>query len=199
MRTVDQIVGRDALRNGKSVKSTGENGTIRCLTLSSMRRGRIDLTHNKPVPLTDEDAHQFTVRQRDVFIVRGNGSKHLCGQAGLVENQTENLVFPDLFIRVPLPETLLAEFFVAVWNSGPVRAEIDDKAKTTSGIWKINQTHIASTRIPVPALAEQHRLVTYLDGLDRKADALERLQGETAVELDAMLPAILDRAFKGEL
>ena len=27
----------------------------------------------------------------------------------------------------------------------------------------------------------------------------ERLEAETAVELDALLPAILDRAFKGEL
>ena len=30
-------------------------------------------------------------------------------------------------------------------------------------------------------------------------DALKRLQAETAAELDALLPAILDRAFKGEL
>jgi type I restriction enzyme S subunit len=29
-------------------------------------------------------------------------------------------------------------------------------------------------------------------------DALKRLQAETAAELDALLPAILDRAFKGE-
>jgi hypothetical protein len=31
------------------------------------------------------------------------------------------------------------------------------------------------------------------------AHALERLQAETAAELDALLPAILDKAFKGEL
>ena len=30
-------------------------------------------------------------------------------------------------------------------------------------------------------------------------DALKRLQAETAAELDALLPALLDRAFKGEL
>ena len=29
--------------------------------------------------------------------------------------------------------------------------------------------------------------------------ALKHLQAETATELDALLPAILDRAFKGEL
>jgi len=32
-----------------------------------------------------------------------------------------------------------------------------------------------------------------------EVDALKRLQTETAAELDALLPAILDRAFKGEL
>ena len=30
-------------------------------------------------------------------------------------------------------------------------------------------------------------------------DVLKRLQAETAAKLDALLPAILDRAFKGEL
>jgi len=30
-------------------------------------------------------------------------------------------------------------------------------------------------------------------------DALKRLQVETAAELDALLPAVLDRAFKGQL
>ena len=53
--------------------------------------------------------------------------------------------------------------------------------------------------IPVPPLAEQRRIVAELDALQAEVDALKRLQAETAAELDALLPAILDRAFKGEL
>jgi type I restriction enzyme S subunit len=53
--------------------------------------------------------------------------------------------------------------------------------------------------IPVPPLPEQRRIVAELDALQAEVDALKRLQAETATELDAMLPAILDRAFKGEL
>lgn len=34
--------------------------------------------------------------------------------------------------------------------------------------------------------------------LQAKVDAVKALQVETAAELDAMLPAILDKAFKGE-
>lgn len=52
-------------------------------------------------------------------------------------------------------------------------------------------------RIPIPAppYPQQARF----DRLCREVDALKRLQAETATELDALLPAILDRAFKGEL
>ncbi len=48
----------------------------------------------------------------------------------------------------------------------------------------------------------QRQSVAALDALPAEVDALKacRTRGtETAAELDALLPAILDRAFKGEL
>jgi hypothetical protein len=45
----------------------------------------------------------------------------------------------------------------------------------------------------------QSRIVSTLDDLQIGLDAVKRLQSETAAELDAILPAMLDRAFKGEL
>jgi type I restriction enzyme S subunit len=55
--------------------------------------------------------------------------------------------------------------------------------------------------LPVPKLSldEQRRIVAELEALQAEVDALKRLQAETAAELDALLPAILDKAFKGEL
>lgn len=58
---------------------------------------------------------------------------------------------------------------------------------------------IRALPIPVPPLPDQQRIVAYLDDLQTKMDALKRLQAETAAELDALLPALLDKAFKGEL
>jgi len=45
----------------------------------------------------------------------------------------------------------------------------------------------------------QSRIVTELDALQAEVDALKRLQGEIAAELDALLHAILDRAVAGNL
>src|SRR5437870_2029023 len=77
------------------------------------------------------EAKRYQVRSGDVFVVRGNGSKDLVGRAGMIEEVDGHVIFPDLFIIVPLdPERILAEYFVCVWNSGTVRDRIEDLAKT---------------------------------------------------------------------
>jgi len=63
----------------------------------------------------------------------------------------------------------------------------------------VSQKKINPMRIPVPPLPEQRRIVAELDALQAEVDTLKRLQAETAAELEALLPSILDRAFKGEL
>jgi len=46
---------------------------------------------------------------------------------------------------------------------------------------------------------EQHRIVAELDATQAESDARKRPQAGTAAELAALRPALLDRAFKGEL
>ena len=153
--SIADLVGETGLRNGKSVKSAGEESQIRCLALSAMRNGRIDIHDSKPVPMSPEEAAAFQVRKGDVYVVRGNGSKDLCGRAGFVDEDSHGVIFPDLFIQISLPtKQILPEFFVAAWDSSAIRSVIEEKAKTTSGIWKINQGHILSTHVPFPPLSE---------------------------------------------
>jgi type I restriction enzyme S subunit len=53
--------------------------------------------------------------------------------------------------------------------------------------------------LPVPPLSEQQQVAEGLDlQLDRIGDMVQ-LQTDVATELDALLPSILDKAFKGEL
>ena len=42
-------------------------------------------------------------------------------------------------------------------------------------------------------------IVAYLDSVQARLASLRELQSETQEELDALLPSVLDRAFKGEL
>ncbi len=56
------------------------------------------------------------------------------------------------------------------------------------------------------SLDDQRRIVAYLDSFSLGRDlrqarlaSLRELQSQTGEELDALLPSVLDRAFKGEL
>lgn len=62
-----------------------------------------------------------------------------------------------------------------------------------------NGKMIKSIDMALPSLPEQRRIVAHLDDLQARVDAVKRLQAETRAELDALLPSILDRAFRGEL
>ena len=58
---------------------------------------------------------------------------------------------------------------------------------------------IKAIEIALHPIIEQRHIVAYLDSLQAKVDALKTLQAETQAELDALLPAMLDKAFKEEL
>lgn len=50
-------------------------------------------------------------------------------------------------------------------------------------------------QVPIPSLADQ----LWFDELQSNMDRLKLLQRETNAELDALLPSVLDKAFKGEM
>ena len=63
----------------------------------------------------------------------------------------------------------------------------------------ISMSNIRDIQVPLPTLDEQRRIAAYLDGLQARVSALRAVQAETERELSALMPSVLDRAFKGEL
>lgn len=105
--------------------------------------------------------------------------------------------FPDSIVGIQAkPEAATPEFIhLAVEHAK--KAALAEATQTTQP--NINLGNLQRLKVRVPPLADQHRIVAELDALQAQVDALKRLQAETATELDALFPAILDRAFKGEL
>jgi type I restriction enzyme S subunit len=94
-------------------------------------------------------------------------------------------------------DAVLPEYFFR-WLRSPHFAGAIDPGRS-NGVPHISHKDIEKIPFAAPPLAEQRRIVAELDALQAEVAALKRLQAETAAELDALLPAILDRAFKGEL
>jgi type I restriction enzyme S subunit len=74
-----------------------------------------------------------------------------------------------------------------------------EREKVGFRLTELNLKDLKNVPVPLPDKGTQRRLVEEVQAMRSQVDAARRLQAEIAVELDALLPAILDRAFKGEL
>jgi type I restriction enzyme S subunit len=63
----------------------------------------------------------------------------------------------------------------------------------------INLEILAPLPVPTLRIEEQERIAAYLDDMESRVDTLRCLQAEAAAELEALLPSVLDQAFRGEL
>ncbi len=96
----------------------------------------------------------------------------------------------------PNKDKVLSKFFLYQVLSPLIQENQIQRLSKGSASPHLNIGAMRRFRFRVPPLAEQHRIVAHLDGLHREVDALKRLQAESAAELDAVLPTVLDRVFK---
>jgi type I restriction enzyme S subunit len=105
--------------------------------------------------------------------------------------------FPDSIVGIQARPELTTPEFIYLAVEHAKKTALAEATQTTQP--NINLGNLQRLKVRVPPLDEQRRTVAELDALQSQVDSLKRLQAETATELDALLPAILDRAFKGHL
>jgi len=108
----------------------------------------------------------------------------------------EDAILNQHIINVRPRVEMLPEFVKEGFN-----ALVDEMKSQVRGLemFHIRKREVDALLFPMAALAEQRRIVAYLDSLSAKAEALKSLQHQSAAELDALLPSLLDKAFRGDL
>jgi type I restriction enzyme S subunit len=172
----------------------------RYITVAHVQRDWIDTSDIRYFEVSDAELERWRLYDGDVLVIEGNGSPDQIGRAALFRGEIEDCVHQNHVIRVrPERTRLLPEFLNAYFNSSAGRQEMLERSRTTSGLFNLSVSRIKQIDVPLPSLEEQRGTITYLDNLQAKVDSLARLQAETAAELDALLPSVLNRAFKGKL
>ena len=73
------------------------------------------------------------------------------------------------------------------------------KAVTGSAQPTVPLRGIRKLQFPLPELEIQHKIVAELNALKAQVSSLEKLQEATRLELNALLPSVLSKAFAGKL
>jgi type I restriction enzyme S subunit len=90
------------------------------------------------------------------------------------------------------------EFLATVLVSPDVREAIYTQSTGTT-VKGIASKRLRQIKLPVPSLSEQSEIVGRLIQIHEFQEKLQEVQNNTSVELNALMPSILDRAFRGAL
>jgi type I restriction enzyme S subunit len=186
--------------NGISVKGTDDPPGVPALRLSAMSDTGFNYSDRRYIPISIEDAEQLAIQAGDVFVARGNGSLHLVGRATIAQQTPEQIVFPDTMIRLRFAKFgTLPQFISTLWCSREVRRQLERKARTSAGIYKISQGDIAEVELPIPPPAEQARILARVDELLSDLEAGVTALKRSQAKLKRYRAAVLRAAVTGKL
>lgn len=170
-------------------------GTIPWITPKDMKRRELsDAIDHISDEATNESPAKLIEPGAVLIVVRGMILAHTFPVALLRKPATIN---QDMKALIPSSDVDAEYLASALWALNRDVLELVDRSSHDTR--KLLTGKLEALLIPLPTISEQRRIVAELDALQAKVDAVKRLQNETSTELDALLPAILDRAFKGEL
>jgi type I restriction enzyme S subunit len=149
---------------------------------------------------SEEEYKRRTVRGEpmpdDIVLVREGGGT---GKAAIVQEGQRFSLGQRVMMLRPDKTLVIPKFFLyQILSPSIYEDQILPRCKGSASP-HLNIGALRKFRFFLPSLPEQRRIVAYLDNLQAKVDKMKRLREGAMKELDAMLPSILDRAFKGEL
>ena len=94
---------------------------------------------------------------------------------------------------------MLPAWLRLAWTSPAVRSQVEAKAKTTAGIWKVSQIDLESVELRLPSLEHQSAIASRVDASLSKTATVRRETTRALTLLGRLEAAVLARAFHGEL
>jgi type I restriction enzyme, S subunit len=166
------------------------------ITSRNIRDGRISWTNTRYVSEATYSAYMTRgiPKAGDVLFTM----EAPLGEAAVVPEGVRFSIAQRTLLLRPRSELMSGEYLKVILMSPQVRASIVASATGTT-VKGIAAKRLRKISVPVPPLPDQHRIVAYLADLQAQVNVLRALQEKTAAELGALMPSILDKAFRGEL
>ena len=178
-RTIGTLL-REPIVNGLSVKESLRPTAVRALRLSAMSDAGLHYEDHRFLPIQPAAVEDILVNEGDFFVSRGSGSLALVGRGATAQKPPFPVIFPDTMMRLRFADSDVRRWVAILWPSRFVRGQIEQRVKTTAGIYKIAQPQVASIRVPLPPAPERQRIATEVD---RRLSIVREVEAEVDVNL----------------
>jgi type I restriction enzyme S subunit len=177
----------------------GDTVSLPYLRVANVQDGFLDLTTIKSVLVLPSEADKWRLERGDILVTEG-GDWDKLGRGTVWGGEIEGCIHQNHILRIRVPQAEFEPRFVSAALGSPIGKEYFRAAsKQTTNLASINQRELKAFPLPRPQLNEQRRILAALDQASERAAALSIAHARAQRELDAVLPAVLHRAFRGEL
>lgn len=185
---------------GTSKKCDYNGGAHGVLRIPNVGSGRIDATDLKSANFDEGEIEQYSLIEGDILTVRSNGSLSAVGKPAIISAKDVGYLFAGYLIRLrAVPGSLVPQYLAYLMTEPHIRGQIEEKAKSTSGINNISAKELQDLNVPVCSPAEQAEITRILDTCLTAADRMEAEIDAALSRADALRQSILKRAFAGNL
>ena len=169
-------VGEIALftQYGTSSKAVHSDKGVPVLAMGNIQNGAITRTNEKKLPENSKEFPRLLLKKFDLLYNRTNSSE-LVGKTGIYLGDDDCLTFASYLIRIRLSLEHIAPRFVNFAMNAPDfrETQIVPHIKKQTGQANVSGSTLSDMLIPLPPLAEQHRIVAKVDELMALCDRLE--------------------------
>ena len=190
----------DEPKYGTSKKCDYKFSGTGVLRIPNVVDGVINTDDLKGARFDSSDMQTFSLKQGDVLMIRSNGSISIVGKSAIVSEAEEEYLYAGYLMRLRSNhDVVVPEYLLLVLGSQFMRVQIEEKAKSTSGVNNINAREVQSLVVPLCSIKEQRLIVKHLAKVLSRIDALDREIKDQMSLAGALRQAILARAFSGQL
>lgn len=169
------------------------------LRVANVHANELRLDEVLEIGVTEAEFKKTKLQKNDLLIVEGNGSIDQIGRVAIWNEEIHDCCHQNHLIRWRATEKVDPKFVLYFLISPTGRKNIVSVASSTTGLHTLSVSKVGALSLGVPSLQEQNEIVRRVETLFAFADRLEaRLQSaQTAAE--RLTPALLAKAFRGEL
>ena len=143
------------------------------LRVANVQRGFLILDEMKMIEILVSEQEKYAVKPRDLLITEG-GDWDKVGRTAIWRDYPGPMLHQNHVFKARLILPAQNELWLEKYLNGPFAREyFAGSSKQTTNLASINKTQLSNTVLPIPPIAEQHRIVAKVDELMALCDQLK--------------------------
>ena len=168
------------------------------LRVQNIFEDRIDLSDVMEMDFPPDDFERYQLHFGDILLNEGQ-SPELLGRPAMYRDNLPGVCFTNTLIRFRAFNIVNRDFALLVFRYYMHCGRFRKEGTITTNIAHLGAGRFAKIEFPLPPLEEQQEIARRVETLFAYADRLEAQYQRARAHIDRLTPALLDKAFRGEL